>query len=105
MKNIMKSVEIEMNLKQLDNEIKEYMKKVDIQLTFIDIKYENRLRDKELIQELTTTMDELLIYANKIKDLEFQAIKNDDLEVYWKCEQKIAHVVETMEYIRTKYMF
>ena len=105
MKNIMKSVEIEINLKQMDNEIKELMSKIDIQLTFIDIKYEDKLRDMELIQELTITMDKLLVLANRIKDLEFQAIKNDDLEVYWKCEQRIANVVSTMEYIRTKYMF
>jgi hypothetical protein len=105
MKNIMKSVEIEMNLKHIDNEIKELMNKIDIQLTFIDIKYKDRLRDKELIDETTIMMDKLLVMANRVKDLEFQAIKNDDLEVYWKCEQRIAHVVETMEYIRNKYMF
>ena len=106
MKNIMKSVELEMNLKQLDNEIKEYKTKVDIQLAVIDINYKgDRLRDMDLIKELTVTMDNLLIQANKIKDIEFQAIKINDYELYWKCEQKIAKVIETMEYIRTTYMF
>ena len=105
MKNIMKSVELEMNLKQLDKEINEYKTKVDIQLAFIDAKYKDILRDKELINELTVTMDMLLIQANKIKDIEHQAIKIDDYELYWKCEQKIANVIETMEYIRTTYMF
>lgn len=105
MKNIMKSVELEMNLNKLDNEIKEYKTKVDIQLTVIDIKYKgDRLRDMDLIKELTATMDNLLIQANKIKDIEFQAIKINDYELYWKCEQKIANVIETMEYIRTTYM-
>lgn len=105
MKNIMTSVEIEMNLKQIDNEIKDLMNKIDVQLTFIDIKYKNRLRDKELLDETTIMMNKLLVVANRLKDLEFQSIKNDDLEVYWKCEQRLAHVVETMEYIRNKYMF
>lgn len=104
MKNIMTSVEIEMNLKQIDNEIKDLMNKIDVQLTFIDIKYKNRLRDKELLDETTIMMNKLLVVANRLKDLEFQSIKNDDLEVYWKCEQRLAHVVETMEYIRNKYM-
>ena len=104
MKNIMTSVEIEMNLKQIDNEIKDLMNKIDVQLTFIDIKYKNRLIDKELLDETTIMMNKLLVVANRLKDLEFQSIKNDDLEVYWKCEQRIAHVVETMEYIRNKYM-
>lgn len=104
MKNIMTSVEIEMNLKCVDNEIKDLMNKIDVQLTFIDIKYKNRLRDKELLDETTILMNKLLVVANRLKDLEFQSIKNDDLEVYWKCEQRIAHVVETMEYIRNKYM-
>ena len=101
----MKSVELEMNLKQLDKEINEYKTKVDIQLAFIDAKYKDILRDTELINELTVTMDTLLIQANKIKDIEHQAIKIDDYELYWKCEQKIANVIETMEYIRTTYMF
>ena len=105
MKNIMTSVEIEMNLKCVDNEIKDLMNKIDVQLTFIDIKYKNRLGDKELLDETTIMMNKLLVIANRLKDLEFQAIKNDDLEVYWKCEQRLAHVVETMEYIRNKYMF
>ena len=106
MKNIMKSVELEMNLNKLDNEIKEYKTKVDIQLAVIDINYKgDRLRDMDLIKELSVTMDNLLIQANKIKDIELQAIKINDYELYWKCEQKIAKVIETMEYIRTTYMF
>lgn len=106
MKNIMKSVELEMNLNKLDNEIKEYKTKVDIQLAVIDINYKgDRLRDMDLIKELTVTMDKLLIQANKIKDIECQAIKINDYELYWKCEQKISKVIETMEYIRNTYMF
>ena len=105
MKNIMKSVELEMNLKEMDKEIKELNSKIDIQLTVIDIKYADKLRDKELLNELEDTMFKLLVQANKLKDIEHQAIKNDDLEVYWKAEQKIANVVGTMEYIRTTYMF
>ena len=105
MKNIMKSVEIEINLKQMDKEIKDLMNKIDVQLTFIDIKYEDKLRDEDLIQETTVMMDKLLVMANRVKDLEFEAIKINDYELYWKCEQKIAKVIETMEYIRTTYMF
>ena len=105
MKNIMTSVEIEMNLKQIDNEIKDLMNKIDVQLTFIDIKYKNRLRDKELLDETTIMMNKLLVVANRLKDLEFQSIKNDDLEVYWKCEQSIGKLVNMMEYIRNEYMF
>ena len=105
MKNIMKSVELEMNLKEMDKDIKDLKSKIDIQLTVIDIKYADKLRDKELINELEDTMFKLLVQANKLKDIEHEAIKNDDLEVYWKVEQKISHVVETMEYIRTTYMF
>lgn len=105
MKNIMKSVELEMNLKEMGKDIKDLKSKIDIQLTVIDIKYADKLRDEELINELEDTMFKLLVQANKLKDIEHEAIKNDDLEVYWKAEQKISHVVETMEYIRTTYMF
>ena len=105
MKNIMKSVELEMNLKEMDKEIKDLKSKIDVQLTVIDIKYADKLRDELMIKELDETMFKLLVQANKLKDIEHEAIKNDDLEVYWKAEQKISHVVETMEYIRTTYMF
>lgn len=104
MKNIMKSAQLECELLTIGKEIKELMNIIDIQLTIIDIKYKDRLRDKKLIDETTIMMNELLVMGNRVKDLEFQAIKNDDLEVYWKCEQRISHVVETMEYIRNKYM-
>ena len=105
MKNIMKSVELEMNLKEMDKDIKDLKSKIDVQLTVIDIKYADKLRDELMIKELEETMFKLLVQANKLKDIEHEAIKNDDLEVYWKAEQKISHVVETMEYIRTTYMF
>ena len=105
MKNIMTSVELEMQLRNMDKDIKDLKSKIDIQLTVIDIKYADKLKDEVLIKELEETMLKLIVQANKLKDIEHKAIKNDDLEVYWKAEQKISHVIETMEYIRTTYMF
>ena len=87
-KNIMKSVELEMNLKEMDKDIKDLKSKIDVQLTVIDIKYADKLRDELMIKELEETMFKLLVQANKLKDIEHEAIKNDDLEVYWKAEQK-----------------
>ena len=105
MKNIMKSAQLECELLSLGKEIENFIYKTELYMEIIDMKYKNRLRDKELIDETTIMMNKLLVMVNRVKDLEFQAIKNDDLEVYWKCEQRIAHIVETIGYIRNKYMF
>lgn len=106
MKNIMEAVELEMKVKELDKEITKRLLETDVKTVFIDIKYAgDKLRDMEMIKELEDVMAVLLKLVNKLKDIEMRAIKINDMTIYFKCENRIAKLVNAMEYIRNKYMY
>ena len=105
MKNIMKSVELEIQLRNMDKDIQTLLTNIELSLIVINVNYKDKLRDEKLIRKMESIMSELLVRANILKDIEHQAIKINDMEIYWKTEQKIAKIIETMEYIRTTYMF
>lgn len=104
--NLMEAVNLEMAIKDLDKFMDKMLNDLDIHLVFIEAKYAgDKLRDMELINDLHDWMNRLLKLVNKFKDIEFNAIKINDLEIYWKCEKRITKIVEVMEYVRNKYMF
>ena len=106
MKNIMEAVELEMKVKELDKEITKRLLETYVKTVFIDIKYAgDKLRDMEMIKELEDVMAVLLKLVNKLKDIEMRAIKINDMTIYFKCENRIAKLVNAMEYIRNKYMY
>ena len=90
MKNIMKSVELEMNMREMDKVMDSTVNKIDIQLVFIEAKYAgNTLRDMNLINDVTSLMNKLYVLTTEYKDIEHQAIKIDDMELYFKCEARV----------------
>ena len=106
MKNLMEAVELEMKVKELDKEITKRLLETDVKTVFIDIKYAgDKLRDMEMIKELEDVMAVLLKLVNKLKDIELRAIKINDMTIYFKCENRIAKLINAMEYIRNKYMY
>lgn len=104
--NLMEAVDLEMAIKDLDEFMDKMLNDLYMHLVFIEEKYAgDKLRDMELINDLHDWMNRLLKLVNKFKDIEFNAIKINDLEIYWKCEKRIAKIVEAMEYVRNEYMF
>ena len=104
--NLMEAVNLEMAIKDLDEFMDKMLNDLYMHLVFIEAKYAgDKLRDMELINDLHDWMNRLLKLVNKFKDIEFNAIKINDLEIYWKCEKRIAKIVEAMEYVRNEYMF
>lgn len=104
--NLMEAVNLEMAIKDLDEFMDKMLNDLYMHLVFIEAKYAgDKLRDTELINDLHDWMNRLLKLVNKFKDIEFNAIKINDLEIYWKCEKRITKIVEVMEYVRNKYMF
>ena len=105
MKNIMKSVELEMNMREMDKVMDSTVNKIDIQLVFIEAKYAgNTLRDMNLINEVTSLMNKLYVLTTGYKDIEHQAIKIDDMELYFKCEARVSKLIGMMECIRNEYL-
>lgn len=104
--NLIEAVNLEIAIKDLDKFMDKLLNDLGIHLVFIEAKYAgDELRDMELINDLHDWMNRLLKLVNKFKDIEFNAIKINDLEIYWKCEKRITKIVEVMEYVRNKYMF
>ena len=100
---IMKAVELEMKLKETKKEADAVMMMNDVYMIHIDKKYEGKLRDIELIKEVQRRMTELTKIITSFKDIEHQAIVIKDMDIYWKCEAKIAKMINQMEIMRNKY--
>lgn len=103
--NIMEAVNLEMNIKDLDKFMDRTLNELDIHLVFIEVKYTgNRLRDMELVHDLQDWMNKILRLIYKFKDIEFNAIRINDMEIYFKCEKRICKLIEVMEHVRNEYM-
>lgn len=105
MNNLMEAVNLEMDIKGLDKFMDKMLNELDIHLVFIEAKYAgDKLRDTELVNDLHDWMTRLLKLVNNYKDIEFNAIKINDMGIYFKCENRICKLVEVMEHVRNKYM-
>lgn len=103
--NIMKAVELEMNIKDLDKEIDKAITEVDIQTIFVDAKYSgDKLRDMNLMTIITEEMVKLTKLITRLKDIETEAIKINDNTIYFKCENRIAKLINIMEVLKNKYL-
>lgn len=101
--NIMKAVELEMELKKLSQRIETTLVLNEAWMEFTDKEYENKLRDLKLLQKARSKMTDLVILTTAVKDIEHQAIVIKDMDLYWKCSAKEAKLIMQMELIRNKY--
>jgi hypothetical protein len=103
MKNIMKAVELEMELKKVSQRIETTLAINEAWMEFTDKEYKNKLRDLKLLEKARSKMTDLLVLATAVKDIEHQAIVIKDMDLYWKCSAKEAKIINQMELIRNKY--
>ena len=103
MNNIMKAVELEMELKKLSQRIETTLVLNEAWMEFTDKEYENKLRDLNLLKKARAKMTDLVILTTAVKDIEHQAIVIKDMDLYWKCSAKEAKLIMQMELIRNKY--
>lgn len=101
--NLMKSVELEHNMNKVSQRMENELLLNEVYMEFIDKKYENKLRDLQLVENIRRRMLNLTILITELKDIEHQAIVIQDMELYWKCEQRIAKMINQMELLRSKY--
>ena len=87
MNNIMKSVGLEMELKKVEKRMEIEMMSNDVYMEFIDKKYEDKLRDLELVENIRRRMTTLCVLITSLKDIEHQAIVIKDMDLYWKCSR------------------
>lgn len=103
--NVMEAVTLEIEIKSIDVKIEETIKDLRRYLACVDIVYAgDTLRDMGLINGLNEWMTKIYILTTELKDIEYKAVKIQDMEIYFKCEQRICNLIQDMEYISNKYM-
>ena len=101
--NIIKSAQLESELMLIGKEIENFITKTELYMEIIDIRYENRLRDMELINIVKEKEQEMVTIINKINEIEIKAVPLKDRELLMKCDCKKAKLINLMMYMQSKY--
>ena len=94
----------ELKIELIDNDTIELLERIDLYTTVVDTKYENRLRDMQLINAIKEYNDEITNLINKINDVESEAIKYKQENLMFICEGRKAQLVNIMIYLQEKYL-
>ena len=94
----------EMKLELIDNDTIELLERIDLYTTVVDTKYENSLRDMQLINAIKEYNNEITNLINKINDVESEAIKYKQENLMFTCEGRKAQLVNIMIYLQEKYL-
>ena len=94
----------EMKIELIDNDTIELLERIDLYTTVVDTKYENSLRDMQLINAIKGYNDEIKNLIDKINNVESTAIKNKNENLMFTCERKKAQLVNIMIYLQGKYL-
>ena len=95
---------MEMKLDMIDNETIELLERIDLYTTVVDVKYENSLRDMQLINAIKEYNDEIKNLVDKINNVESISIKNKNEKLMFTCENRKAQLVNIMIYLQGKYL-
>lgn len=94
----------EMKIELIDNDTIELLERIDLYTTVVDTKYENSLRDMQLINAIKEYNNEITNLINKINDVESEAIKYKQENLMFTCEERKAQLVNIMIYLQEKYL-
>lgn len=103
--NMIETTGLEYKLHKLDVDIEVELFLNNAYMEYIDKKYEDKLRDLEMVAEVRRRMTQLLVLINKVNDIEQHAIKLNNHDLMWSCEGRKALMVNQMELLRNKYEF
>lgn len=101
--SMINEAKFECELNKIEKEAKDVMFMNDVYMFHVDKEYEDRLRDMELITNVRQRMLELTLLITKVKDIEAEAIADNQMSIMWKCENLIAKMMGQMQLMRNKY--
>lgn len=101
--NMIETAGLEYKLQKLDDDIEIELFMNNAYMEYIDKKYEDKLRDLEMVAEVRRRMTRLLVLINKVNDIEQHAIKINNHDLMWSCEGRKARMINQMEVLRDKY--
>ena len=93
-----------MKLDMIDNETIELLERIDLYTTVVDVKYENSLRDIQLINAIKEYNNEIKNLIDKINNVESISIKNKNENLMFTCENRKAQLINIMIYLQEKYL-
>ena len=95
---------MEDRLEIIDKDTAILVDKIDVYTSIIDVKYENKLRDMELINSIKTYNDEIKYLIDRINKVEVESIKNKNERLMFTCENRKATLINLMTYLQNKYL-
>jgi hypothetical protein len=101
--NMLEEAKLEYQLDKLTKEMEVELLTNEIFMEHIDIEYEDKLRDMDLINKVNSKLTNLTKLSTRINDVEQEAIKINSQELFWKCESRKAQILNQMSMLREKY--
>ena len=101
--NMLEEAKLEYQLDKLTKEMEVELLTNEIFMEQIDIEYEDKLRDMDLINKVNSKLINLTKLTTRINDVEQEAIKINSQELFWKCESRKAQILNQMSVFREKY--
>lgn len=95
---------MEMKLDMIDNQTIDLLERIDLYTTVVDVKYENSLRDMQLINAIKEYNNEIKNLIDKINNVESTSIKNKNENLMFTCENRKAQLINIMIYLQEKYL-
>lgn len=94
----------EMKIELIDVDTVKLLERIDLYTTIVDTKYENTLRDMQLINAIESYNDEIKELIDRINNVESEAIKYKQENLMFTCEGRKAQLVNIMIYLQEKYL-
>ncbi len=101
--NTLKAAQLESELLLLGKEIENFISKTELYMEIIDVKYEDKLRDLQLMNDVKSKQDEMVTLINKINVIELKSVPLKDDTFMLKCECKKAKLINLMMCMQSKY--
>ena len=102
--NLMKSVELERELRITSEEVNDTLIKISLYVGCIEKFYENKEKNEDFIADMQMRQATLLRLVNRLNDIAMQAMAINEQSIVFRCEDIKRQVRDTMETVRNLYM-
>lgn len=98
-------IDLERNLNPIIKNVNAILNKAHVYMANFDISNkEEYKKDEVLVSEMHMEMAKLLSYVNELNDIAMKAMIINDKDIYFRCENSKARIVDVMEHLRNLYM-
>jgi hypothetical protein len=101
---LMKSVELERELKIITDEVNNVLLRVRVYVECLEEFYKDKEKSKDFIAEMQMKQAMLLRFVNRLNDIIMQAMAINEQSIVFRCEDIKYQVRDTMETVRNLYM-